>query len=101
MSQAVVALRPLPIPTGGGEEPQRRTIVPSAVALYISPMQNDPSVPIETPCVSVCMIDQPTGLCEGCGRTVEEIVRWIRLTPAERRRIMDELPERKKRVLRV
>ena len=73
--------------------------MPAAGPLYISLMRNDDPAPIETPCVSLCMIDQPSGLCEGCGRTVEEIVRWFRLTPAERRRIMDDLPARKKRIL--
>jgi predicted Fe-S protein YdhL (DUF1289 family) len=28
------------------------------------------------------------GLCDGCGRTIEEIVVWLRLTPGQRRAIM-------------
>jgi predicted Fe-S protein YdhL (DUF1289 family) len=42
----------------------------------------------------VCTLDPETGLCEGCGRTREEIGRWYRLTEEERLRIMAELPER-------
>jgi hypothetical protein len=40
------------------------------------------------------MIDPETGLCEGCGRTREEIGQWFRLPEEERLRIMAELPER-------
>jgi predicted Fe-S protein YdhL (DUF1289 family) len=47
-----------------------------------------------TPCIRVCILDPGTGLCEGCGRTREEIGRWFRMTEEERLRIMAELPER-------
>jgi predicted Fe-S protein YdhL (DUF1289 family) len=50
---------------------------------------------IETPCISVCDIDMPTGLCRGCGRTRAEIAGWSSFSVAERRRIMAELPARK------
>jgi predicted Fe-S protein YdhL (DUF1289 family) len=40
------------------------------------------------------MLDPETGLCEGCGRTREEIGRWFRMSEDERLRIMAELPER-------
>jgi hypothetical protein len=49
---------------------------------------------METPCVNVCLMDVESGLCCGCGRTVEEIGAWFRLGDAERRRIMAELPAR-------
>jgi hypothetical protein len=51
---------------------------------------------METPCISVCIVNKHTGLCEGCGRSVPEIARWASMTPAERRRIMSELPARMK-----
>jgi predicted Fe-S protein YdhL (DUF1289 family) len=49
---------------------------------------------VSTPCVKVCLIDPETGLCEGCGRTREEIAAWFRLSEEERLRIMADLPER-------
>jgi predicted Fe-S protein YdhL (DUF1289 family) len=49
---------------------------------------------ISSPCIRVCILDPETGLCEGCGRTLEEIGKWFRLTEEERLRIMTELPER-------
>lgn len=49
---------------------------------------------ISTPCVKVCLIDEATGLCEGCGRTRAEIATWGRLTEDERLAIMDGLEAR-------
>ncbi|HEX2448960.1 MAG TPA: DUF1289 domain-containing protein [Methyloceanibacter sp.] len=31
---------------------------------------------METPCVNVCLLDDETGLCVGCGRTIQEIAGW-------------------------
>jgi predicted Fe-S protein YdhL (DUF1289 family) len=47
-----------------------------------------------SPCIRVCTLDPETGLCEGCGRTREEIGRWFRMSEEERLRIMAELQER-------
>lgn len=49
---------------------------------------------IETPCITVCMIDPRTSLCHGCGRTLPEIARWHRIDSAERLAIMELLPAR-------
>jgi len=49
---------------------------------------------IETPCEKICILDQPSGLCRGCGRSLAEIERWTAYSHAERARIMDELPRR-------
>jgi uncharacterized protein len=49
---------------------------------------------VSSPCIRVCLLDPETGLCEGCGRTREEITRWYRMPEEERQRIMAELPER-------
>jgi predicted Fe-S protein YdhL (DUF1289 family) len=42
-----------------------------------------------SPCVHLCLIDAPTGLCAGCYRTLHEIAAWIDLSADERRAIMD------------
>ncbi len=49
---------------------------------------------IETPCIKVCVVEPETGFCIGCGRTRGEIAAWLGLTPAERRTVIDSLPER-------
>jgi predicted Fe-S protein YdhL (DUF1289 family) len=53
---------------------------------------------LETPCGNICLLDDESGLCVGCGRTRGEIARWIDMTPAERRAIMAALPQRLERM---
>jgi predicted Fe-S protein YdhL (DUF1289 family) len=50
---------------------------------------------VPSPCISVCVIDQPTGLCAGCYRTLAEIAAWIDLSAAERRALIRTLAERR------
>jgi predicted Fe-S protein YdhL (DUF1289 family) len=54
------------------------------------------SIPIETPCISVCQMDPRSQLCRGCGRTLREIGGWAAMSPDERARVMAELPERRR-----
>jgi len=51
-------------------------------------------MPIQTPCIKVCEIDPASGLCAGCGRTLQEIGRWGAMSDAERAAIMVGLPGR-------
>jgi predicted Fe-S protein YdhL (DUF1289 family) len=51
---------------------------------------------IETPCTRVCVLHPTAGLCAGCGRSLDEIARWVDLGAAERTRIMAQLPARLK-----
>ncbi|WP_423604979.1 DUF1289 domain-containing protein [Sphingomonas sp. MS122] len=41
---------------------------------------------VESPCVSICRMKD--GLCEGCGRTLDEIAEWSSATDARRRAIL-------------
>lgn len=50
--------------------------------------------PIDTPCIKLCVIDQPSGLCRGCLRTLAEIARWSGMSADERRAAMARLPAR-------
>ena len=49
---------------------------------------------VESPCVKICIIHPEARLCTGCLRSMDEIAGWSRMTPQERRAIMDELPAR-------
>jgi predicted Fe-S protein YdhL (DUF1289 family) len=49
---------------------------------------------IETPCENICIVDEPSGLCRGCGRSLAEIGGWTTYSRGERTRIMAELPRR-------
>jgi predicted Fe-S protein YdhL (DUF1289 family) len=53
---------------------------------------------MESPCVKVCTYDPGTGLCRGCGRTLEEIGAWFSMSENERRDVIEKLPERLKRL---
>lgn len=59
----------------------------------MSGTSRSPSVVI-SPCIKVCVMDDATNLCTGCGRTLEEIARWGVMADEERERIMAVLPER-------
>ena len=50
---------------------------------------------IASPCTKVCIIDPRSGLCLGCGRTLDEIARWTSFSETERNRIMTELLRRR------
>ena len=52
---------------------------------------------MQSPCTRVCWIDPGTGLCAGCGRSLQEIARWAEMTEDERRRIMSGLSDRRRR----
>jgi len=49
---------------------------------------------IVSPCIKICVIDGPSGLCVGCGRSLPEIGRWLSYSDAERHAIMHALPAR-------
>ena len=49
---------------------------------------------MESPCIKVCVIAPASGLCSGCGRSLEEIARWGSMSDADRAQIMSLLPER-------
>ncbi|MCW6508797.1 DUF1289 domain-containing protein [Lichenifustis flavocetrariae] len=47
-----------------------------------------------TPCIKLCLMDAPSGLCQGCGRTLDEIGGWGSLDEPARLAIMRLLPGR-------
>jgi predicted Fe-S protein YdhL (DUF1289 family) len=65
----------------------------------VNALSREPS-PILSPCIQVCAIDPATGLCAGCGRTLDEIARWSSMSEQERARVMQQLPARKTELVR-
>ena len=51
---------------------------------------------MESPCIKIYTYDPGSGLCLGCGRTLEEIGDWFCMTDTERRAVMEALPARLK-----
>jgi predicted Fe-S protein YdhL (DUF1289 family) len=50
---------------------------------------------IQSPCINVCKMDEASGLCSGCFRTIDEIERWSVMQEDDRRRVMQALPSRR------
>jgi len=49
---------------------------------------------IESPCNKVCVINEATGLCRGCYRTLDEIACWGTMSDEERGEVIGKLAER-------
>ena len=50
---------------------------------------------VKSPCVNICKMDARTGWCEGCLRTLDEIIAWSRLPDDGKRAVWAELPARR------
>ena len=50
---------------------------------------------IESPCIGVCVIDEASGLCEGCLRTLDEIALWGSSSAAQRREVLARIDARR------
>jgi predicted Fe-S protein YdhL (DUF1289 family) len=50
---------------------------------------------VPSPCTSVCRMDARTGLCEGCLRTIDEIIAWSTMEDAQKRAVWELLDERR------
>ncbi|MGZ3255034.1 MAG: DUF1289 domain-containing protein [Burkholderiaceae bacterium] len=59
----------------------------------------DPAVintePVPSPCTSVCTMHPQTGLCNGCFRTIDEIVQWGTASESTKRAIWIALLQRR------
>ncbi|MEO0356788.1 MAG: DUF1289 domain-containing protein [Pseudomonadota bacterium] len=53
---------------------------------------------VESPCQKLCSIHPVERICVGCLRSMEEIGMWSRMSPQERRAVMDDLPSRAPRL---
>ncbi len=52
---------------------------------------------LPSPCTKDCKIDPGNGLCRGCLRTIQEIVRWGGADEAEQTRILAAVAQRRAR----
>ena len=53
--------------------------------------------PVPSPCVSLCKMNRNSGLCEGCLRTLDEIIAWSKADDDFKRAVWAELPGRESR----
>ncbi len=57
-------------------------------------LADDTKQPVPSPCVSVCRIDENSGMCVGCYRTINEIIDWGRQTEAHKRSVWRQITVR-------
>ncbi len=53
-----------------------------------------PVSPVPSPCNSVCRMDEATGWCRGCLRTLDEIGSWGALADPQRRAVWRRIESR-------
>jgi len=53
------------------------------------------TAPVASPCISVCQMDEASGWCAGCLRTLDEIACWSLLDDLEKQAVCNELDERR------
>ncbi len=50
---------------------------------------------VASPCVNVCVMDEESGLCRGCQRTLDEIAGWGVYSGAEKLAVLAQVSQRK------
>lgn len=51
--------------------------------------------PQKSPCIGVCRMDERSGWCVGCLRTLDEIAAWATLSPQDKQAVWTRLELRR------
>ena len=54
-----------------------------------------PASGVPSPCINVCRMDDATGWCEGCLRTIDEIAAWSGMADDDKRAVWRLLERRR------
>lgn len=54
-----------------------------------------PAPAVASPCTNICRMNAASGYCDGCQRSIDEIVAWTRLDDAGKRAVLAQLPARR------
>lgn len=57
-------------------------------------MDNHNQDEVQSPCVGVCSMDDTTGYCLGCYRTLDEIKAWWDMRPVDQQKLLTMLEVR-------
>ena len=49
---------------------------------------------VESPCNDICIMDEYTGHCRGCLRTIDEIAGWASYSPEQKKEVLLKIKER-------
>ena len=50
---------------------------------------------VPSPCINVCRMDNASGLCQGCLRTIDEIAAWGTMDDDGKRAVWQRLEQRR------
>jgi uncharacterized protein len=50
--------------------------------------------PVPSPCINLCEMDQASGFCRGCMRTIDEIMAWGQSSEQAKRAIWEQIRAR-------
>jgi uncharacterized protein len=56
---------------------------------------------VKSPCINICLIDQKTDLCLGCGRSLIEIEKWTIYSEKEREEIIKKIKKNKLKSVKI
>jgi predicted Fe-S protein YdhL (DUF1289 family) len=61
-------------------------------------MKPEDQTPVPSPCINVCQMVPETGLCQGCMRTIDEIVAWGSASEDVKRAVWAEIRRREAQI---
>jgi predicted Fe-S protein YdhL (DUF1289 family) len=61
-------------------------------------MNAEDQTPVPSPCINVCQMVPETGLCQGCMRTIDEIVAWGTASDEVKRAVWAEIRRREAQI---
>jgi predicted Fe-S protein YdhL (DUF1289 family) len=53
----------------------------------------------QSPCIGVCSIDETSGYCQGCYRTIDEIKGWWDMSQPQQAQLTAELEQRQSQLV--
>jgi predicted Fe-S protein YdhL (DUF1289 family) len=53
---------------------------------------------MKSPCIKICQMDPARAVCIGCCRSLDEIARWGSMSEAEQLEVLNQIPERRRRL---
>lgn len=69
---------------------------PSGETVAQADLPREGSGEVASPCTNICRMNEASGWCEGCFRTIDEIVAWAVLDDTERRAVWQQLDARRR-----
>ena len=62
-----------------------------ALSRRLAKLNNQLHTRPDSPCIAICSTAQGDPVCQGCGRTFEEVTNWVVMTQAEKDVVWDRI----------